>query len=634
MVEVIDSATPLECELAGVRPRVYATAERFEELRRLVGRDERAADMMAELRSQADGWLDRDLAIVAERPHERGYGCALACLALCARITRDTAYVQAASRLIHAFTTETNNILSSGHFAYGMGIAYDWLHDELDDRSRCQAQRIMQAHGNYLFDILTYHRDAAGYTSNAVAVALGGLSTAAGALFGDLSGIASWARCCVDRARAICAALGPDGASHEGITYGEYFNDYFVKSLVLVRDLLGVDLFRECDYLRQLPLFYLYSSLPRPEWTTQSNLINFGDGVRYHWYGPGNHLRVLAKVYGCPRAQWHANAAWERHVEVGGDVLGFLAYDPAVPAQGPEDLPPCHHFADKGIVFQRSGWDGNESVLAFKCGPHFGHRVLGRYTGEIGGGHMNPNSGSFQLYAHGERMISGDGYFYKRTEYQNTLLVNGIGQEGENSQWFESLVLRREQRGPRMLFAGEHAGMEVAIGDVTDAYRREAHLKRFVRHVYRVAAHTWVIVDDLAAEDPASFELLFHSDLEFKGSGSHCWTAAGERGRLRLSALAPASLAGKVERQPMEAHDRRVIQHYPLLRLANLKPMENAVFVTVLEAQPADGSPDNRRVLMSEGGGLRITVAIDGNSRNYLLSLPPDTSGQPALSPI
>ena len=126
--------------------------------------------------------------------------------------------------------------------------------------------------------------------------------------------------------------------------------------------------------------------------------------------------------------------------------LNLLWEDPSVAPEPPTDLPGFKHFGDLDIVYMRSSWDGDESLMAFKCGPFIGHHALARYSYDPGGGHVHPDAGSFLLFAHGDWLIVDDAYTWKTTAFQNTALVNGIGQEGEGAAWFQGERLCAEAR--------------------------------------------------------------------------------------------------------------------------------------------------------------------------------------------
>jgi hypothetical protein len=54
------------------------------------------------------------------------------------------------------------------------------------------------------------------------------------------------------------------------------------------------------------------------------------------------------------------------------------------------------HFANLSIVAARSDWSGDESLLAFKCGPALGRQVTERLDYDVGAGRAHPDQ---ELYA-------------------------------------------------------------------------------------------------------------------------------------------------------------------------------------------------------------------------------------------
>jgi hypothetical protein len=80
------------------------------------------------------------------------------------------------------------------------------------------------------------------------------------------------------------------------------------------------------------------------------------------------------------------------------------------------------HFEDLGIVSARSDWSGDESLLVFKCGPFLGHKAVGEFSFDPGGGHVHPDANHFVLFGAGEWLIRDDGYHAKWTGQHNTLL--------------------------------------------------------------------------------------------------------------------------------------------------------------------------------------------------------------------
>ena len=396
---------------------------------------------------------------------------------------------------------------------------------------------------------------------------------------------------------------------------------------MLVRDLLGWDFLADNAYLQNARNFYVYSMLPLsrlglPQGEAASRWVHlpFADSVRYNWYGPDTFLRLAASIYRDPVAQWAAKVQDDRGTAARiSTFLNFAWFDPEIAAEPPDGLPTTHHFADKDAVIMRSGWDGDESMAIFKCGPHAGHHALENYPQCIGGGHMHPDAGAIMVYAHGDYLLCDSGYTRKFTAYRNTIVVNDIGQTGEpdgDGDWFECTELRREQRAPRLLRVDIGEDMDYLIGDVAPAYELEAGLQQFLRHVLYLKPDCWVVVDELVCKEPSTFDLYFHShgaehdaDHPFVPGPGSTWTTGGDNGKLQVTPLAPDNVQGFAELQAIKgigAHQNREIT---ILRLRNGTPAVAAVFLTVLQAYPAGGRPGYSASLENGPSGRVIVLA-------------------------
>jgi len=618
MEDIIDSTTPLELKWTDVHPRIFLTPTRLAFLKTAIN-TEPYSRFFGQVRRFADtrmgdvppNWTSGDT---------RGMGCVLPHLALMFLLTGDSAYRERALTIIRAAPVQGNPGLAAGHFLGGLAIAYDWLYTSFNPAEKIEIGDILMACGTHAFEQagLFQRWTFIILICNHLPVEMSALTAAGCALYGERPGISRWLKLCVEKARSMVQANGDDGASHEGIGYGQYYNEFFVKYLLLVKELLGVDLFQETAYLKNLPLFYLHSSISRDAWTSKNSLINFGDGVRYNWYGPDSHLRPLASVYKDPLAQWLADQHLQSETAMlSGSFLNLTHYDPSVPAHFPVDQPRSHRFADKDFIFQRSGWGTGEALLAFRCGPHFGHHALTRYTSEIGGGHMQANNGSIYLMAGGDYLISGDGYFKKFTAYGNTLRVNGKGQIGEGGEWFESLALRRAQRGPRILAGRLNGTFEYAIGNLAPAYPDELRIRRMTRKIIYLRPMTWILVDEIETVAPMTFEARFHSDFPFEPDGAS-WRASGNRFALRLTAQGSVNWIPQTSIHPCEGVDGAVTHRYPLLTLEAQK-VSRAALVSVLEVFPLGADPVPAPEFLVKDDVLTCSLTINHSRTNMKL---------------
>jgi hypothetical protein len=604
--DLINSATPLETRYAGVHPRLYATDERIAEIRRQLGRE------------PWDGFLRR-LEAVAERaittgvplPNSagdvRGAGCGLVHLAVAYRFTAKPEYLAAArdhaARM--AAQADWGCSLQYGHWAHGMAVAYDWLQAELDEPLRQTLRQTLRDRTERVVALWVSYANAypTTYAWNHMAVVHGGVMAAGCALWGEVEGAGRWLRMAMEKMRLMVEALGPDGASAEGLAYGQYHIDFLLKAMILTDQLLGVDLFEDCLFLRRYPLFLLYSMLPRQAWVPgapdqrymSKAFVSLGDSEGAHWYGPDSHLNLVAGRYGDTCAQWLAKQAGEAGINGESSAyLNLLFHDETVAAESPDALPTLRHFEDKDIVVLRGGWGDQAAVMAIKCGPNSGYHAARHYRHNIGGGHMHPDAGHVVLHACGSWLLVDDGYTRKSTAYQNTVLVNGIGQTGEGGDWFEDLEMRRGKPEGRIIQARPGTRMDWVIADAAAAYKPEARLRRFVRHLLYLKPDVWVLVDELESEIPSRFEVRFHVPCAFKAAGEGFWTMSAEPGALALWALGTVPVAGRIIRDQLLGIGGRPKGELDALAIANTTPRRAALFVTVLHAHPSKSAPQVR----------------------------------------
>jgi hypothetical protein len=609
--DIINSVTPLETGLAGVHPRLYASEADFKRLRPLL-KKEPYASLLARVEKISTAYprIDSYRTLPGDI---RGYGCLLPNLALLWKLTGDRAYFKQTVTLLDALTARTDwsTDLIFGHFAHGAAVAWDWLYHDLPRPLREQVADRLVGHGRVFFaEWADYNHFAAfAYTWNHMAVPLTGLTTIACALYGERPKIAPWLKMAIEKTRLMTDSLGPDGVSPEGMAYGQYHAEYLARTNVLLKKMAGLDFLSGSAWWRNYAMASLYHTYPRKHWRNREVFFMLGDSDRAHWLGPDPVLRLCARTFRDGHAQWLADELHRAGAATDHSAyLNLLWHDPTVRPRRPNSLPRIRHFTDQDIAILRSGWEGRESVLAFKCGPHSGYHNL-HYTHNVSGGHMLPMAGGIALFAQGDFLLVESGYPKKNTAYENTLLVNGHGQIGEGGDWFEDIEFRRGHPTPRMLAVGQKSGVDYAGGEATAAYLPAARLTKFIRHIYAVAPDCWVLVDEVEAARPSIFTLLFHGDKPFTAESDGSYLQCGERGTLRIQSLAPVAVAGKTEVQEIEGTGGSQ-RNKPkgLLRLENAPTMRRTVFVTFLHAYPTGTKPAAKASVQERGGKLQVKV--------------------------
>jgi hypothetical protein len=357
------------------------------------------------------------------------------------------------------------------------------------------------------------------------------------AIWDEEKGAAPWIGFALDALKRTTAALGDDGASHEGVGYWEYGVEYLLKLMSLARDLLGENLY-DTPWWRATARYPLYLTLPRKAWTPRSSLVDIADCPRGNWYGPDYLLRALAHEYKDGHAQWLAAEVDAANVDSAeARWLNLVWYDPAVAPVPPGDLPTLRHFEDLGIVSARTAWTGDASLLVFKCGPFIGHKAVQAFAYDPGGGHVHPDANQVVLFGAGEWLVRDDGYRAKQTATHNTLLVDGKGQLGEGRMWFDGTAALRLKARPRILRAESKPALDHAAGDAAEAYPRELGLKRFARHALFLKPDALVVVDDIALDAARALELRFHPEAPKADRDGAAFLCRGKAAVLRLEPL-------------------------------------------------------------------------------------------------
>ena len=542
---------PLE-KTRGIHPRLYVNAQRIAELRSAI--QSTHAAIWKKIRDQADQAVrrgpptyilcDRDSG--DEQLWQRKVGNTMPVLAMAYLLTGQRKYLAAAEQWALAscgyktwgLGRRDGMDLAAGHQLFGLAIVYDWCYHDLNESTRRQIHETLTKRTGAMFQAaaagkIGWHR---AYLQNHLWVNIAGMAAAGLALFDEVPQAADWIGLPLDKFRRTMEALGPDGASHEGVGYWEYGVEHMLKFMDLAGRLLGVDLY-ESPWWRNTASYGQYLMLPHGAWRPNNCIVDLADCPRNHYYGPDYLLRGLARRFRDPYAQGLADEVDRAAVcSPSASWLNLLWYDPQLPGKPATDRRTLHHFDDLGIVSARSGWSGDESLLVFKCGPPLGHNALGKFSYDPGSGHVHPDASHFVLFGQGEWLVRDDGYHPKWSGQHNTLLVNGQGQLGEGSMWFQGSVTLSAKSPPRVLQAASAPDVDRLAGDATGAYPKELGLKRFVRHLLFVKPDVLIVADEVLLDKESRLELRFHPEQEARREGD-VFVARGKKATLHIAPL-------------------------------------------------------------------------------------------------
>lgn len=627
----LDSVPDALKRVKNVHPRLYMTKKSLVELRAKMTSEPYIA-LLEKLKAIANKAVNSGPpAYRAGRPNDeqlwqREVGNAIPELAMAYCMTGNPKYLKGARDYMLASASYPtwgagnldNTDLATGHQLYGLALGYDWLYSDLDVTSRDSIRDCLVKRGKCLYELLAnekvwWHRY---YLQNHQHVNLAGLAAAGFALHGEAH-TDQWILLPLKKFRQVIATSPPDGGWHEGIPYTGYSLEYILKFLDLSASLLGEDFFQRSSYLKNVASFRLYGSIPADYWLdSKSTIMTFGDCPRMDYYGPDYLLRKLASEYKDGYAQWLADKMDSCEVtKPEAFFLNLLWMDAGIKPLPPVALKTFRHFKDLDIVYMRSRWDGKESLSMFKCGPPLGHYATSWYKYDPCAGHTHPDVGAFQIFSHGDWLISDDGYAYKRTQYQNTLVVNGKGQIGEGT-WFNGKLYLGTHEHPKIVYAKSNKDYDYVIGNAKPAYLPDSHLTFFNRHLLYLKPDCWVLADEVRADTASLFEFYCHSDYPFVSENSNIFKAGGSRGSIKVTLLKPENVDKQAILQDIQGTGGRFQKQMNVLKLSSANKSTD-FFLTVFEAYPNGGAPTIEASVVSSRKGEILLLKSTNGTRSF-----------------
>lgn len=596
---------------AGVHPRLFLTAERITELKRTIGGTH--ADIWKMILEKADGYLGKPPPSDYEKQQDmREAGRGIPWQALAFLVSGRIEYLENAKRWVLTICGfprwQQNNSLSGGECLFGVAIGYDWLfaHFSAEERRLIREKLTLQARA--MKDGPPVHYSV--WLANHNHVEHTGLAAAGFALFDEIPEAIDWIRQADLVYREFLRQASDDGSSTEGHQYWGYTTESALRYFELARGLLGTNYY-DSAWLRRVTQFILHSTLP--DFSGQNCVMTFGDAGRsYASHGPTHILYRLAAEYRDRRAQWLALEMDRRRVGRGDFCTwaNLLWFDATLQPESWDRSLTHGHSEDIGWVTNRSDWGGDAVMVGFKCGPMHGHKVQRFYQRQfdekwprfkwIGGGHGQPDVNSFQIYAYGRWLAIDPGYETpKPTRSHSTLLVNGRGQLGEGTTWFDRETVLAAGASSAFLKVETQSTHDYILGDAKNIYPATAGLTRFHRHFVYVKPDIIVLVDELQGVRGTSIEWLLHTEKEFLKMSPVSYVARNEGVELDVQFLLPTSMQ-------TQASGRTLTLSTVLDGKAQI--------VTVLHPRKSGGNPIRARLEAS--GGSNMVVAANVGGRN------------------
>ncbi|MBI5228859.1 heparinase II/III family protein [Candidatus Micrarchaeota archaeon] len=438
----------------------------------------------------------------------REFGEYLESMSIAYQLTGKQQYLDAAKRILATVLNYSdweafNNDLRLSHYLQGVSAAYDMLFDQLSQEEKDKIRAKVYSEGKKRF---TETIKRIGPTSgpseqnkcinNHCTIAWSALGVAGEAFNGEFGEAEGWASSTLAAFQKISRDSNADGSSDEGIGYWIYdeTNRFFYGTVV---ERKGVPFFNY-QFYKNGSNYRLYGEVPWGYW------MNFGD-VPSKVIDWGVHLSVLAKITNItesPYIQWRINRILDEIIARGNYFWGwsqeaffFLWYDPALQEKNPRELLLSKKFPEGGISVMKTGWNVNDTYLAFKCG-------------RLRNGHGHPDQNHFVFFANGSPLVIDEGYSYwKETSAHNTMLFDGEGQDGEFATWpvskWENMTCVHKELLSNPPFASVSA-------DAAPAYKENLSVQQFERSIDFIDGRLVVVSDEARTSVPRRMEWRFN----------------------------------------------------------------------------------------------------------------------------
>jgi len=519
---------------------------------------------------------------------------------------------EAKRRILHFFSWDPNGSTSHRNndepsmWVMMRGVrAYDWTYDLFSPEERSKVERVMHIRAKQFYDHLHGRFETNPYSSHDGRT-IGFLGEAALEFCHEWPEAKEWLEYVLQAYWSVYPAwAGADGGWHEGPSYWSYYMSFVLHFVVPLKNATGIDLMEKV-FFQNTPYYKLYTNPP------YARISPFGDGEHSP---PGTSMGQLMYHFSTllrdPYVRWYADAM---DAGPGSSVLGFVLADESLEAKKPSELPPTRYFPGVGLVSMHTALGNAEKDihLLFHSDPY----------GAISHAHADQNA--FTLEAFGEALAIASGYYpwygslhHKNWQWHskssNTITFNGgIGQR----------IRSPESRGRIVSFSSGN-WFDYCLGDASAAYT--PHLDRADRHVLHLRPGLFVILDDLSAPEPVTFEWQLHtlSEMDIREDQRELTIAQGDA-RCLVSFAAPKELTiSQTDKFPDPPEDNRPNQWHATAAIK--KPVRRTQFVTVLYPYQVSGSELIHRIEYSENNEA-VGLRIEHGDIEYLVGLRIDPS--------
>ncbi len=432
-------------KLDGVHPRLFATAEDFENMKRVAAgelSEEYAAFIKDADRLEQTPPTEYYVVSSKEELWMEEVGYSIMKLSLAYKLTGDKKYLTAARNWTIMGTTypqwgrdsAENHDLAAAHMLVATSCFYDWCYDEISAEDKQTILNCLIERGTAMSKGSWYNSN---YLQNHLWISRSGLYAAAAAIYDVYEPAVEWFGITDLSYKSIFKYLGAensDGSSHEGFGYYLFGLTFVSFYLELAEDFMNVD-YKDHAHLKNAYKYVSNIMMPNTyDGKKEVSVFSYGDATMGQNVLVFSDIAQLASYTRGGGNQWLVNSMRDQINDDSGNQQLWrmlLWYDETLnetpfEEQGRTNDEYLEHL---GFFFSRTGWTDDASIVAYRCGPLFGKEAAADPPAySLGTGHNHGDLNSPWIWTRGENLISESGYGNKDSAAHSTLLVNGTGQ--------------------------------------------------------------------------------------------------------------------------------------------------------------------------------------------------------------
>lgn len=559
--------------------------------------------------------------------------------------------------------------LISAHFLFNVAVSYDWLYDRLSESDRQACRNRVAIEGEKMYRAATNNAWwTIEYLQNHNWINTASLGMAALAFDGEIpANTGAWleaAKANMEKVQYVLDLI-QGGTWHEGTGYLHYgFDSIIPFSMALTRTGKGPD-YADNQVIRDYAM--MRQQMMPPALAHRREYVLWGD-----FSGLQNENTLLPLYYAARkwkdgRAQWYAEQFIEGQTAgrdgltswppgQRGMLLAAALYDASVPVEPPTRVGAAweldYYAHDLSLFTARSGWEDGGNLVALKSGVFGGWGNFERMStngwpgGSINFGHDHADDMGVYFFADGEWLTTRvPGYYIgrdngqiqvNRTQYANSLLVNGNGQLGEGVRncWMGSCPWFFSRQGS-IPIRGSTSNFSYALGAGSGLYDPSLGMTGFGRSVLHVDRRFPVVRDVIRGTTPQTWEIVWHGMDGATRDGDWLRLTAKNDRALGVKVVAPAAFETRTENQSAVHLDK--FDPDGSMSAIMVRPSareKDAVFLSALV--PARGSSWGSKPTVeaidaqAPDRGLVIKDLPDGESYEVVFSDAPELTSEAA----